>query len=80
MPVCQEGLEFNEDLGFCVPTECPESQVLDEASGLCVLEEPQVAEEEQQQSLSEEQNRQQQSSNEGDGSDDSSNGNSNGDN
>ena len=40
VPVCQEGLEFNEDLGFCVPTECPEGQVLDDDSGLCVLEEP----------------------------------------
>jgi hypothetical protein len=43
MPVCQEGLEFDEDLGFCVPTECPEGQVLDEETGLCVLEEPDVA-------------------------------------
>jgi hypothetical protein len=45
VPVCQEGLEFNEDLGFCVPTECPEGQVLDEQAGVCVLEEPEVAEE-----------------------------------
>jgi hypothetical protein len=43
-PVCQEGLEFNEDLGFCVPEDCPEGQVLDEESGICVLEEPETAE------------------------------------
>ena len=48
VPVCQEGLEFNEDLGFCVPEDCPEGQVLDEESGLCVLEEPETAEEEPQ--------------------------------
>src|SRR5918995_418047 len=37
MPVCQEGLEFDDDLGFCVPTECAEGQVLDEESGLCII-------------------------------------------
>ena len=74
VPVCQEGLEFDEDLGFCIPTECPEGQVLDEESGVCVLEEPQVAEEEQQKSEPEEPEQQQQSSNEGDSLDDSSNG------
>jgi hypothetical protein len=58
VPVCQEGLEFNEDLGFCVPTECPEGQELNEESGICVLEEqPAAAEEpeEQQQQTEEEQ-------------------------
>jgi hypothetical protein len=50
MPVCQEGLEFNEDLGFCVPEDCPEGLVLDEESGICVLEEPETAEEEPAQS------------------------------
>jgi hypothetical protein len=47
VPVCQEGLEFNEDLGFCVPEDCPDGQVLDEESGICVLEEPETAEEEE---------------------------------
>ena len=47
---------FNEDLGFCVPEDCPEGQVLDEESGICVLEEPEVVEEEpEQQSEPEEQ-------------------------
>jgi hypothetical protein len=66
VPVCQEGLEFNEDLGFCVPEDCPEGQVLDEESGICVLEEPEVVEQEEpeQQSEPEEQD-QQQSSEEG---------------
>ena len=44
VPVCQDGLELNEDLGFCVPTECPEGQELDEETGLCVLEEPEQQE------------------------------------
>ena len=43
IPVCQEGLEFNEDLGFCVPTECPEGQELNEQTGICVLEEQPAA-------------------------------------
>ena len=47
VPVCQEGLEFNEDLGFCVPAECPVSQELNEETGLCVLEEQEEAVEEQ---------------------------------
>ena len=47
VPVCQEGLEFNEDLGFCVPTECPEGQELNEETGICVLEE-QSAEQQKQ--------------------------------
>ena len=46
VPVCQEGLEFNEDLGFCVPTECPEGQELNEETGICVLEEQLAADEE----------------------------------
>jgi hypothetical protein len=51
VPVCQEGLEFNEDLGFCVPENCPEGQELNEDTGICVLEEQPAAEvpEEQQQ-------------------------------
>jgi hypothetical protein len=53
-PVCQGGLEFNEDLGFCVPEDCPKGQVLDEESGICVLEEPETAEEESAQSDPEE--------------------------
>jgi hypothetical protein len=72
-PVCQGGLEFNEDLGFCVPEDCPEGQVLDEDSGICVLEEPETAEEEPAQSDPEEE----QPPEEGDGSEDNSN---NGDN
>ena len=60
-PVCLDGLEFNEDLGFCVPEDCPEGQVLDEESGICVLAEPEVTKEEpEQQSQSEEQDQQQQ--------------------
>ena len=47
VPVCQEGLEFNEDLGFCVPENCPEGQVLDEEAGICVLEEQPVEQQEQ---------------------------------
>jgi hypothetical protein len=74
VPVCQEGLEFNEDLGFCVPTECPEGQVLDEEAGLCVLEEPEVAQEEPEQSQPE-QPEQQQPSEDGDGSEDTDGGN-----
>jgi hypothetical protein len=66
-PVCPEGLEFNEDLGFCVPEDCPEGQVLDEESGICVLEQPEAAEEEPEQAEPEEQD-QQQSSEEGAGS------------
>jgi hypothetical protein len=54
-PVCQEGLEFNEDLGFCVPTECPEGQELNEETGICVLEEPQQPVQEESQSDNEEQ-------------------------
>jgi hypothetical protein len=49
VPVCQERLEFNEDLGFCVPTECPEGQLLDDETGICVLEEPETAEEPEEQ-------------------------------
>jgi hypothetical protein len=78
VPVCQEGLEFNEDLGFCVPTECPEGQELDKGSGLCVLEQPEVAEEEPE--ITQEEPEQQQSSEGGDSSDDNSNGNNDGDN
>jgi hypothetical protein len=48
------GLEFNEDLGFCVPEDCPEGQVLDKESGICVLEEPETEEEEPAQSEPEE--------------------------
>jgi hypothetical protein len=55
VPVCQEGLEFNEDLGFCVPEDCPEGQVLDEESGICVLEEPEAAEDPAQSDPEEEQ-------------------------
>jgi hypothetical protein len=59
VPVCQEGLEFNDDLGFCVPTECPEGQELNEETGICVLEEEQPAAaeqpEEQEQQTEEEQ-------------------------
>jgi hypothetical protein len=55
VPVCQEGLEFNEDLGFCVPTECPEGQELNEVTGICVLEEqPAAAEEPEEQQQTEE--------------------------
>jgi hypothetical protein len=69
VPVCQEGLEFNEDLGFCVPEDCPEGQVLDEESGICVLEEPEAAEEEPAQSEPEEE----QPSEESDSGEESSN-------
>jgi hypothetical protein len=69
VPICQEGLEFNEDLGFCVPTECPEGQELDEQAGICVLEEPEVADVPEQ---SEPEQPEQQSS-EGDGSQDNGN-------
>jgi hypothetical protein len=58
VPVCQDGLEFNDDLGFCVPEDCPEGQVLDEETGLCVLKEPEAPQEEleeQQQQSEEEQ-------------------------
>ena len=48
VPVCQEGLEFNEDLGFCIPTDCPEGQELNEDTGICVLEEQPAADEEQE--------------------------------
>jgi hypothetical protein len=77
VPVCQDDLEFNEGLGFCVPTDCPEGQALNEEAGICVLEQPEVAEEqeepEQQQSEQEEQDQEQQSSDEGDNSEDGSN-------
>lgn len=46
VPVCQEGLEFNENLGFCVPTECPDGQELNEETGICVLEEQPVEQQE----------------------------------
>jgi hypothetical protein len=65
VPVCQEGLEFNENLGFCVSEDCPEGQVLDEESGICVLEEPEAAEEQPEQQSSE--------GGDGDGSEDNSN-------
>jgi hypothetical protein len=66
VPVCQESLEFDEDLGFCVPTDCPEGQILDEEADVCVLEEPEVAEQEEpeQQTQREEQDQQQQPSEE----------------
>jgi hypothetical protein len=76
VPVCQEGLEFNENLGFCVPEDCPESQVLDEESGICVLEEPEAAEDPAQSEPQEEQSEPEepeQPSSEGDGSQDSGN-------
>jgi hypothetical protein len=76
VPVCQEGLEFNENLGFCVPTECPEGQVLDEEAGVCVLEEPEVIEQEgpeRQQSEPEEQDQQQQPLSEEESSEENSN-------
>jgi hypothetical protein len=69
VPVCQEGLEFNENLGFCVPEDCPEGQVLDEESGICVLEEPEVADVPEQSEPEEPE----QPSSEGDGSQDSGN-------
>ena len=47
VPACQEGLEFNEDLSFCVPTDCPEGQELNEETGICVLEEQSVEQQEQ---------------------------------
>jgi hypothetical protein len=74
-PVCQEGLEFNEDLGYCVPTECPEGQVLDEEAGICVPEEPEVVEQEEpeQQSQPEEQDQQQQPLSEEESSEENSN-------
>jgi hypothetical protein len=55
VPVCQEGLEFNEDLGFCVPEDCPEGQVFDEESSICVLEELEATEEPAQPEPEEEQ-------------------------
>jgi hypothetical protein len=73
VPVCQEGLEFNEDLGFCVPTECPEGQVLDDDSGLCVLEEPEAAEEQPEQSETEQPEQQSSEGGDGDRSEDNSN-------
>jgi hypothetical protein len=76
VPVCQEGLEFNENLGFCVPEDCPEGQVLDEESGICVLEEPEAAEDPAQSEPQEEQSEPEepeQPSSEGDGSQDSGN-------
>jgi hypothetical protein len=76
IPVCQEGLEFNENLGFCVPEDCPEGQVLDEESGICVLEEPEVAEDPAQSEPQEEQSepeQPEQQSSEGDGSQDNGN-------
>jgi hypothetical protein len=69
VPVCQEGLEFNEDLGFCVPTECPEGQELNEQAGICVLEEPEVADVPEQSEPEEPE----QPSSEGDGSQDNGN-------
>jgi hypothetical protein len=60
VPVCQEGLEFNEDLGFCVPTECPEGQELNEETGICVLDEqPAAAEEPEEQQQQTEEGQQQ---------------------
>jgi hypothetical protein len=50
VPVCEEGLEFDKDLGLCVPTECPEGQILNEETGLCVLEEQEAVEEPEEQS------------------------------
>ena len=50
VPVCQEDLEFNEDLGFCAPTECPERQILNEETGHCVLEEQEAVVEPEEQS------------------------------
>jgi hypothetical protein len=76
VPVCQEGLEFNENLGFCVPTECPEGQVLDEETGVCVLEEPEATEgeeEPEQQTQPEEQDPQQEPSEEEESSEENSN-------
>ena len=76
VPVCQEGLEFNENLGFCVPEDCPEGQVLDEESGICVLEEPEAAEDPAQSEPQEEQSepeQPEQQSSEGDGSQDNGN-------
>jgi hypothetical protein len=73
VPVCQEGLEFNENLGFCVPTECPDGQVLDEQTGVCVLEEPEVAEEEPEQQSEPEEQDQQQPTEEEENSDDNPN-------
>jgi hypothetical protein len=75
-PVCQGGLEFNENLGFCVPEDCPEGQVLDEESGICVLEEPEAAEDPAQSEPQEEQSepeQPEQQSSEGDGSQDNGN-------
>jgi hypothetical protein len=69
-PVCQEGLEFDEGLGFCVPTDCPESQVLDEEVGICVLEGPEVTEEEPEQQSGPGGRDQQQSSDQGENSED----------
>jgi hypothetical protein len=73
VPVCQEGLEFNEDLGFCVPTDCPEGQVLDEEAGVCVLEESEVEEEQPEQQSEPEQQDQQQPSEDGQDSEDITN-------
>ena len=74
-PVCQEGLEFNQDLGFCVPTECPEGQELNEETGICVLEEQpsedQESEGQQQTELSEPE--EEQSSEESDSEEDTGN-------
>jgi hypothetical protein len=49
VPVCQEGLEFNDDSGFCVPTDCPEGQEPNEETGICVLEEQPAAADEPEQ-------------------------------
>jgi hypothetical protein len=38
----------------CVPEDCPEGQVLDEESGICVLEEMQSSEQPEEQSQAEE--------------------------
>jgi hypothetical protein len=71
-PACQEGLEFNEDLGFCVLEDCPEGQVLNEESGICELEEPSDTEEvgqpEQEEVGQSEQGEVEQQPGEGDGS------------
>jgi len=56
------------------PPVCLEGQVLDEQTGLCALEEPEVPEEEPGQS---EQEGQEQSAEEGDGSEDGNDNNNN---
>jgi hypothetical protein len=77
VPVCQEGLEFNENLGFCVPSNCPEGQELDEETGLCVLEEQEEIAEEEEPQAEEPSNPQsgneEQTPDQGDSSEDNSN-------